>query len=507
MRAGGPRIALLGVILESNRFAPPAREADFQRLYWLEGDEILGAARRRASPIAPEVAAAVGTLDATGPWRPVPLLLAASHPAGPVDGALFRAMVATVDRGMAAGGVDGVYIALHGAMVASDDLDPDGTLVATVRRRVGEGVPIVVTMDLHANVSRVLVDHCDAVVGYLTNPPVDMVERGEEAALILRTALSGGATPQVALVRLPLVAPSVSLLTSGGPYGELIDYAQRRRREAAGAILNASVFGGFAFSDTPKNGLAAVVTGRWAKAPAAALALEIAQRAWKSRGRFDRELTPLDEAVALACRTEGPPLIFSDAGDNPGGGGSGRTTELLAALLAAGAKDVLMGAFYEPALAAEAHRLGVGGRFSAPFARPPATAFDDPLTVEAQVVATGDGQVTGRLGIFAGRRLDLGSTAALDHGGVVAVVISDRAQAADPVIFEMLGLDIAAARSVVVKSRGHFRAGFAPWFAPEQVVEVDTPGLTSPVLSRFAWRDLPRPVYPLDGAATWRPGE
>ena len=93
-----------------------------------------------------------------------------------------------------------------------------------------------------------------------------------------------------------------------------------------------------------------------------------------------------------------------------------------------------------------------------------------------------------------------------DSGGITVVAISRRVQTADPVMFESLGLDIAAARTVVVKSRGHFRAGFDLWFGPEQVVEVDTAGLTSPVLERFDWRGLPRPVYPLDEDAAWPSG-
>ena len=120
-------------------------------------------------------------------------------------------------------------------------------------------------------------------------------------------------------------------------------------------------------------------------------------------------------------------------------------------------------------------------------------------------MALGDGDVTGRLGLYAGRRLLLGPTAALRIGGVTVIVISARAQTADPMFFEMLGLDIALARTVVVKSRGHFRAGFLPWFTSDRVFEVDTAGLTSPVLDRFDWQGLPRPVYPLDPETAWQP--
>src|SRR5262249_50618678 len=104
---------------------------------------------------------------------------------------------------------------------------------------------------------------------------------------------------------------------------------------------------------------------------------------------------------------------------------------------------------------------------------------------------------------WAGRALDVGPSAALDLGGVTVVVTTQRKQCADPVFFEMLGLDVAAARVVVVKSRGHFRAGFTRLFAPEQIVEVDAPGLTSPILGNFKFQNLPRPVYPLDQHTSW----
>ena len=227
------------------------------------------------------------------------------------------------------------------------------------------------------------------------------------------------------------------------------------------------------------------------------------------RARFTRMLMPIAEAAALARQADRPPLIFSDAGDNPGGGGSGRTTELLAALSAAGAQDVLYGSFHDPELAAEAHACGRGATFRARFNRSPGAApwerWDAPFEADAEVVALGCGEVVGERGITAGRAMSLGPTAALRIGGITLVVISDRAQTADPVFFHMLGLDIAAARTVVVKSRGHFRAGFAPWFPPERVLEIDTAGLTSPVLERWPFERLPRPCFPLDPETDWEP--
>jgi len=504
----GPRIGILGVILESNRQSPVAKRADFESLYVLEGRAIMDEARALSPVIAPEASAFVGMMDATGEWEPVPLLLAGCHPHGPIDGELMdefieRALARLSDSVATAGALDGVYIANHGAMVATNSHDPDGDLIAQVRKKVGPEVPIIVTLDLHANISDRMVASSNMIIGYRTNPHVDMIERGEEAASGMRMMLAGRAKPQMYFVRLPLTPASVNLLTANAPYGTMIDIGQRRQAEHAGAILNVSIFGGFVFSDTPDNGVAVVVTARENMLVAKALAEELAGIGWEARGAFRRKLMPIADAVEMACASGRAPVIFADTGDNPGGGGTGRTTEFLEALLEAKPEGVLYGSYFDPPLASAAHAAGVGEVFTAAFNTQPGTPYDRPVCCEAEVVGLQDGEVVGRLGLLAGRRMSLGPSAALKIGGMIVIVISDRAQTADPMFFEMFGLDIGTAKTVVVKSRGHFRAGFRPWFPPEQVFELDTEGLTSPVLERRQWQYLPRPVYPLDEDTEW----
>lgn len=504
------RVALCGVILESNAFSPVAMEQNFREALYMEGEEIVTEARQPVSRLPREMAAFVQTMDATGPWTPVPLLLTGCPPWGPVEGDFFNRCVALIVAGLRdAGPLDGVYIANHGAMVATDDGDPDGALMAAIRETVGKDTAVITTLDLHANISERMAEATDSIIGYQTNPHVDQVQRGEEAALSMRLMFSG-MRPRQALVRLPLVPPSTTLLTAAGPYGELIDYGQRRSREMAGEIVNVSVFGNFAFSDSPKNGLSVVVTARGDVDRATSLATEIAVRAWDNRAAFSREMMTIGQAVDLATANERArtSVIFSDAGDNPGGGGEGRTTWLLAALAEAGAHGVYYGAFFDRELAAEAYRLGEGAEFDAVFNRTGETEFSKRFEAKAKVLQLSDGEMVGRLGIYKNRLLKLGPSAALEiggSGGIIVIVISARHQTADPMFFEMFGLDIADARTVCVKSRGHFRAGFAPWFPSEQVFEVDTAGLTSPVLERFQWRNLPRPVYPLDPDTNWSP--
>jgi microcystin degradation protein MlrC len=262
--------------------------------------------------------------------------------------------------------------------------------------------------------------------------------------------------------------------------------------------------GGFAFADTPFNGLTVVVTATDQDA-ADTLALEIAQAGWDRRERFRPTLTSLDEAVRLARTTE-TPLIFADVADNPGGGGRGNTMAILQAFHAAGVSNALVGVIHDPALAAEAHEKGLGAEFEARFNRELLSdEFSQPFAATAVVAGLRDHPITGRRGIYANNTLDIGKAAALTLDGITVIVLTHRYQCADPMFFEAFGLDIAAARVVVVKSRGHFRGGFDEFFRHDQVVEVDAPGLTSPILSRFAWRHMPRPVLPIDDIAEWTP--
>jgi microcystin degradation protein MlrC len=214
------------------------------------------------------------------------------------------------------------------------------------------------------------------------------------------------------------------------------------------------------------------------------------------------------EATDLALRAgrgEHAPVIFSDSGDNPGGGGRGNTPYVLQALHEAGVQGVVLGNFIDPALAAEAHALGEGAEFDAVFNRVE-DQFGKSFTARARVVLLQNTEEVGRRGTMAGRSFSLGPSALLElqGSGLRVVVGSLRRQCHEPRMLEMHGIDIGAARVVVVKSRGHFRAGFDEFFTPDRVFEVDAPGLTSPVLKNFPWKRLPRPVFPLDENAEWR---
>jgi len=461
-----PRIALLGFSIECNRFAPVATEHDFAIRTLMRGDAILEDANSPAPRMLGELPGFIAEMNEGEPWEPVPLLLAMTEPNGPVDHAFFEQLMAEWEtRLRAAGKIDGVYCVMHGAGLTTQDDDPEGTIQAMIRRVVGPDVPVVASFDLHANVSDTGIDTIDAYIGYRTNPHMDMRERGAESAQVLRK-LIGGMKTHIAKVRLPIIAPTVTMLTGkdapNRPYGEMIDLGQELMHQPpwAGRIVNVSVMGGFAYADTKFNG-----------------------------------------------------MTVADVADNPGGGGRGNTTALLQALLQAGAQRVLLGVFFDPALAAQAHALGVGAAFEAVFNRrqpgvptdertaPGASVFSHP----ARVRALSDGAFVGRKGLVRGSARSMGPSALLDLGDVQVAVITNRQQLLDPAQLDVLGVDLAGVRTLVVKSRGHFRAAFDDFVPADRIVEVDGPGLTTPRLARLPLQRTPRPVWPLDPEACWHP--
>ncbi|WP_419898709.1 M81 family metallopeptidase [Roseomonas sp. USHLN139] len=503
-----PRIALLGFMLEANGFAPPATEEEFRAKLWLQGEDLL-ADVRSATPRDPGgLVGFVAAMDAAGPWTPLPVAITGAGASGPVEQSFFDRFLALLETGLrAALPLDGVYVEAHGAASATIDPDPEGVLYAMLRRVVGPDVPIVSTLDLHANVSAEMVEHTDLLIAYRTNPHTDMRARGAEAAVGMRALLSGVKTAK-AFIRLPLLPPSVALLSDRGPYGAAIERGQQL---TTGPIINVSVLGNFSLGDSPKNGMSVIVTARGDQAAAQRVATEIATLLWDRREELVAKLMPIETAVARLQEVVGnpalPPLLFADVADNPGGGGRGNTSAVLRAFLDAGITGTAFAIHYDPALAAEAHARGRGARFTAHLNRGEDFPGSDPLEVEAEVMALSDGEIVGRRGMIAGRKQSLGPTAWLRLAGRIEVVfVSIRHQCLDTAMLEHLGIDVRALRGIVVKSRGHFRAGFDDLFPDERILEIDGPGLVSPMLARIPFRHVPRPIWPLDPATRWSPG-
>lgn len=503
MSASVPRIAILGMHLESNAFAPVSTEDDFRKSCHFEGEAMLAEAAKTAPAMPGEIPAFIKTMNDSGPWQPVPIIITATEPGGPADQRFVDATLARMRTLLAAAApLDAIYICNHGAMTASGSEDPDGALYALAREMAGPHAPVLSTVDLHANISRRMFDCADCIVSYRTNPHVDRRERGAEAALLLRRLLAGERWEKT-MIRLPISPPTVTLLTARGAYADMINEGQRHIGPDLPVV---SLVGSFVFGDVREGGITVLTYGKGDRPKQ--LALQLAEFAWRERERFRVKLVSLDAAIARAAeagRSGARTVVcLADVADNPGGGGRGNTTDILEGLLAARVERVLLGNFVDAAAAARCHAAGVGATLPLTLNAGRADAYGREVPIEATVLALSDGAVVGRRGVYAGRTVNLGPAAAIRVGGLTMVVCSRRIQCADPVFFETFGLDIGTFASLVVKSRGHFRAGIDTWYPDERIIEVDAAGLTSPVLERWTFKRMPRPSWPLDPDTQWR---
>ena len=499
----GPRVAILGIHLEASAFAPATVREDFLAECWQEGESISQLARQ-TSNLPLEVPGFYARMDATGPWTPVPIIVLGAQPGGPIEQGVFDDFLARAEQGLReALPVDAVYLCNHGGSSTTRDDDNDGTIAVRVREIVGPNVPVVVTHDLHCNVSERMVGAVDAVISYRTNPHVDHRERAAEAADLLRRMI-GGMRTKKAFIRLPMAPHGITFLLDG-PYGDAIRLGQALSQPP---ILNVSVTAGYVLTDLPKCGMSVNVTSDNDQAAADRVASQLAEMLWENRYRFTRELTSLGRGVELAKdASEGrrAPVLLADISDNPGGGAPGNTTWFIDALHRANVRGAVVALFTDRELAERAHEVGEGNTFHAVFNRVE-SKFSRRFDADATILKLSDGNDVGRRGRDAGRRIVLGRSALLElkGSGVRVIVTSLREQVADPRMLEMYGVDIAQATCVVVKSRGHFRAGFDEFFSNDQIFEVNTPGLTSAILSDYEFKKLPRPIWPLDPDTAWK---
>lgn len=498
-----PVIAIAGFALEANSFSPVSTREDFEKSCWHEG-AIITELARQTSNLPAEVTGFYARMDQIGPWTAAPTIVIGAPPGGPVVRAVWTEFMEKLEKNLrAAMPVDAVYVANHGASSAEHLDDTEGDMMSLIRSIVGPNVPVVATHDLHCNVSERTVEALNALVSYRTNPHVDQRERAAEAADLLVEMLNGMKT-QKAFIRMPITPPSVTLLTARGPYADLVKMGTAMMQSPSeGPIANVSVSAGFVFSDLPKCGITICVTSRGDLQAAQRCAIEIARAAWADRARYVPDMLEVPEAVEKARHTK-VPLLFADVADNPGGGGRGNTSWMLSAFNDAKIPGVLLGVFIDHELAQQAHDAGEGQEFDAVF-NATESQFSKRYTGRARVLKLTNGEGVGRRGILRGKKFSLGPSALIEmvDTGTRIVVGSLRRQLCDPAMLEMHDIDVSTVRILIVKSRGHYRAGFDEYFPEAQIFDVDSPGLTTPNLKNVDFKRLPRPVFPIDQEATW----
>ncbi len=425
----------------------------------------------------------------------VPSVATSASPAGRVSRDFYQHIEARILADLrGAGRLDGVLLDLHGAMVPDDLDDGEGRLLARVRETIGPGVPIAVTLDFHANVTREMVEAATLLHGYKTYPHVDMADRGREATERLVDVAAGRTRPTVAFRQPALLPPIGAQQTARGPMRRLLALAEKMERDPA--VVSVSVFAGFPLADIRDAGLSLYVVTDHEPALAERLVDELASTAWEHRGEFVHEGLSVPDAVAAALATEGRPVVLADMADNTGGGAAGDTTELLRELIRVGARPSTVACIWDPEAAAACVRAGVGATVTLEVGGRIDPRHGAPLRVTGRVRTLSDGRFVHKGPMFRGLDGRLGPTAVLDVDGVKVILISLRWQTLDPEMLRFVGIDPLGERIIVVKSTIHYRAAFEP--IAHRIIEVDAPGLSSSNLARFAFTRVRRPIFPLD---------
>jgi microcystin degradation protein MlrC len=419
--------------------------------------------------------------------QPLPLTWCSAQPSGKVTRDAFERIVGMlVDDLLTHGGVDAVYLDLHGAMVAEHVDDADGEILRRVRAAVGPNVPVIASLDFHANLSQQMARQATALVSYRTYPHVDMADCGARAARLLQDILLGPPVTQH-LEQLDFLVPLTSQSTLVEPLQSLMSDVAAVERPP---LLSACLTPGFPAADVADCGPAVYACGT-DDAVVADATRRLADALREREGDFALELYSVEQAVAELRRTNAPrgrPVILADTQDNPGAGGNADTTSLLKALVANRMRRVLAGVICDPQAAARAHAAGAGAQFDLRLGAGTGSAGETPLEARCTVLALGDGRFTGTGPFYRGGRFDLGPMALLDANGVHVAVASRKQQAADQAMFRHLRAEPADYAVLVLKSSVHFRADFGPLASRILVVEASGPNIADP--SRLPFRKL-----------------
>ena len=496
------RIAIGGFQHESHSFAPlPTGWAEFLRPGGFPGLQRPATLVETLRPTSVPCAGAIEVLDEAGA-EIVPLTWCFANPAGPVTAEAFERiaalMVAALSDALEAGPLDGVYLELHGAMVADGFDDAEAELLRRIRAVVGPDLPVAVSLDPHANTTAGMTDQADVLVPYRTYPHVDMKPAGAQATRLLLERIRRGAPWAKSFRTVEFLIPLTMQCTLVPPMSEVLE--ERARLAALHGCVELGFCFGFPYADFPGCGVA---ISAYAETAAAADAAADALKAYIDRREpdFAGNVLEADRGVAqaiAAARGASKPIVMADTQDNPGGGGHGDTTGLLAELIRQDAEGAVLGLINDAESAAACHAAGVGATIPLSLG---GKSDGAPLAVEATVEALSDGRFicTGPMG--KGNPADLGPTALIRVArGVRVIVVTWKMQALDQALFTHIGVEPAAQKILALKSSVHFRAHFQP--IAEQVIVVAAPGPVVADPAVLPFRNL-RPGLRLRPGANW----
>jgi microcystin degradation protein MlrC len=482
------RIAVGGFLHETNTFAPTkATYDDFVHgggwPAMAQGPDVLKVMRHINVGLAGFVEAA----EANG-WEMVPTISCGASPSAHVTEDAFERIVKVMIDGIkAARQIDAVYLDLHGAMVTEHLDDGEGEILRRVRQVIGKDLPLVVSLDLHANVTPQMVEHADALIAYRTYPHVDMAETGRAAAKHLALLLRSKQRFAKAFRQLPFLIAISWQCTNDQPTKGIY---QKLAALESDAVPTLSFAPGFPAADFPDCGPSVFAYGK-TQADADAAADTVAKLIIGHENDFDGRIYTPDDGVHYAmelAKGARKPIVIADTQDNPGAGGDSDTTGMLRALVRNNATRAAIGVIYDPVSAKAAHAAGVGATVTLALGGKSGIPGDAPYSESFIVEHLSDGKFVAPGPYFGGRYMDMGPSAALRIGDVRVVVSSHKAQLADQSMYRYVGIEPLEQSILVNKSSVHFRADFEP--IAEKLLICAAPGAMPADTATLPWTRL-----------------
>jgi microcystin degradation protein MlrC len=486
------RVAIAEFKQETNTFVPrPTTLDDFEAWHLWYGDDLIAGLQGTNSEID-------GFLNVLGEAEiePVPVLATFAMSGGRVTDNAYERLLDELLTGIeAAQPVDGVLLALHGAMVTEAYDSADGRTLAAVRKLVGPEMPIVVSYDLHANLTLEMVANADALVGFKTSPHIDQRDTGERAARVMVKILKGSARPTMAFVKIPMVVPaSTHMHHLPGPFKRLQDAT---RDLETGSVLSANAATVQPWLDIDEMGFATVVVTDNDPALASDLACSLANQAWEERHAFmEIDLVKPADAIRLALAEAEGPVVLSDCADGTGAGSPGDATAVIAALLEANPDKPAYVFVRDEESAAASIAAGVGAEISLDVGGKIDNVFNKPVRVNGTVTFAGPASFRFGGEGYTGVEQDMGPSAVIRSGNVHILIVSTSVMTVDPELYRAVGLEPLEAQIVVAKSHIQFRAGYRD--VAKKIILLDSPGMSSDHIVGLLWEKVPRPLFPLD---------
>ena len=491
------RIAALGFHHETNTFQSVKTDYDaFKNTEFLIGDEI---AERHANAHSTFAGYFQGAKKYE--FDLVPLLFCFTGPTGTITKDAFdRITQEMIELLKKNGPWDGVLLAQHGAAVSEEYHDMDGEVARMVRDVIGNDIPMVMTLDLHSNISQKQVDNTDAIVVYRTNPHLDPVERALDACEILVKTISGKVNPTQYLVQIPMIINIVKQPTDFGTMKEIIDDVENVIENPE--VLSASCGQCFPYADVEHMGVSFLVVTDNDIIKAEKLAKGLAKRTWEKRAELQNDSPSMEDSINRVINSEynDKPIVIMDVGDNVGGGGTADSTHLLEVAIKnklQGKKSLLM-SFFDPVSVEEAINKGVGGRVNLNVGAKTDKLHGKPIEINGYVRAITDGKFEEPKPIHGGWRFfDYGPSVAIETDqGYTLVIHTERGLGnMSRQMYYFMGIFPEQYKLIICKGTVSPRAAYEP--IAEYIIMANSPGVTTADMPTFDFSNI-KSLYPFE---------